>query len=322
MNIQKKITDKVIFLDRDGTLIEDPGYINDPDQVQLLDGAAESLAELRAMGYKLVLVSNQSGIARGILTEECLADIHQRLEELLALKGASVDRIYYCPYHPEGVIEKYRQESEFRKPNPGMLLQAAREMQIDLGRSWMIGNSGRDIDAGARAGCRTILITHPAHFKESEAGRITPESRAVNMKEAVNIIKQHHRSSPPEETAEQEPEEIQESRLPEAAEECNQQQMYQPAARQEVPEHLRTEQFLENILKEIRSLKRDQMFAEFSIMRLLAGIVQIFALVSFLMSIWFLLSPEKKETSILISLGFAIALQLMSINFYNMQGKE
>ena len=105
--------DKAIFLDCDGTLIEDPGYINDPGQVKLLDGVPEALIEFGVMGYKLIVVSNQSAVARGIVTEKVLGEIHNRLKQLLAEKGASLDRIYYCPYHPDGVVEKYHKESHF-----------------------------------------------------------------------------------------------------------------------------------------------------------------------------------------------------------------
>jgi D-glycero-D-manno-heptose 1,7-bisphosphate phosphatase len=187
---------KAIFLDRDDTLIEDPGYINDPEQVKVLDGVPEALVELKNMGYKLVVVSNQSGVARGIVTEEVLGDIHNRLRQLLAEKGAFLDNIYYCPFHPDGAIPKYRQDSELRKPKPGMLLAAAREMHIDLGQSWAIGNSGRDVEAGVKAGCRTILIDHPAVVKEIRPGQVKPDFTAVNMREAVNIVKKYHRMRP------------------------------------------------------------------------------------------------------------------------------
>jgi len=150
------MSNKAVFLDRDNTLIEDPGYINHPDQVKLLEGVAEALIELKALGYKLIVVSNQSAVARGIVTEKVLAQIHDRLKQLLAERGAYLDRIYYCPYHPDGVVPKYRKESDWRKPNPGMLLTAADQMDIDLNQSWMIGNSSRDIEAGLRAGCKTI----------------------------------------------------------------------------------------------------------------------------------------------------------------------
>jgi len=139
------MSNKAVFLDRDDTMIEDPGYINHPDQVKLLDGVAEALIELKAIGYKLVVVSNQSAVARGIITEKVLTQIHDRLKQLLAESGAYLDQIYYCPYHPEGSVPKYRKESDWRKPNPGMLLTAADEMDIDLSQSWMIGGSSRDI---------------------------------------------------------------------------------------------------------------------------------------------------------------------------------
>ncbi len=189
------MSDKAIFLDRDDTLIEDPGYINNPDQVKLMDGAAEALIELRNMGYELVVVTNQSGVARGIVTEQVLAEIHNRLKQLLAEKGAFLDQIYYCPYHPEGVVAKYRRESELRKPNPGMLLTAAEEMDIDLAASWVIGNSARDVQAGLRAGCKTILIEHSYEQRPPRPGEPAPHYKSVNIKEAVNIIKKHIRSS-------------------------------------------------------------------------------------------------------------------------------
>ena len=153
------MSNKAIFLDRDGTLIEDPGYLSRPEQVSLLDGAAEALIELRAMGYKLVIVSNQSAVARGIVTEQDLDEIHERLRQLLTEKGAYLDQIYYCPYHPDGIVPKYRKDSDWRKPNPGMLLAAADEMNIDLSQSWSIGDSSRDVKAGLSAGCKTILIS-------------------------------------------------------------------------------------------------------------------------------------------------------------------
>jgi D-glycero-D-manno-heptose 1,7-bisphosphate phosphatase len=145
---------KAIFFDRDGTLIEDPGYLSHPDQVKLLAGVADALIELRGLGYKLIVVSNQSGVARGILSEKVLGQIHDRLDELLARGGARLDRIYYCPYHPDGAVGRYRKESELRKPAPGMLLTAAKDMDLDLAGSWAIGDSGRDIEAGARAAAR------------------------------------------------------------------------------------------------------------------------------------------------------------------------
>jgi len=166
----KNMANVAVFLDRDDTIIEDPGYINDPAQVKLLRGVAESLRRLQKMGYKLVVVTNQSAVARGIISEEVLEEIHERLQNLLIRRRVHLDAIYYCPYHPEGVIAKYRRESDLRKPGSGMLLQAAEDLDIDLEQSWMIGNSYSDITAGANAGCKTILISSSAKLPERKRG--------------------------------------------------------------------------------------------------------------------------------------------------------
>jgi D-glycero-D-manno-heptose 1,7-bisphosphate phosphatase len=187
------MANKAIFLDRDDTLIEDPGYINDPDDVKLLPGAAETLAGLRKMGYKLIVVTNQSAIARGIVSEEVLEEIHGRLETLLSRQGVSLDAIYYCPFHPDGVIGKYRRESDLRKPSPGMLLAAAEDLDIDLKQSWMIGNSYSDVAAGLKAGCKTILISSSASPPQKKKSDPKPDKIAVNIKEAVNIVKMYQR---------------------------------------------------------------------------------------------------------------------------------
>ena len=185
------MSEKAIFLDRDDTLIKDPGYINDPDQIKLLEGVPACLRGFRKLGYKLVVVTNQSAVARGIITEEVLAQIHERLEELLKAKGVHLDRIYYCPFHPEGVIKKYRKPSDWRKPNPGMLLAAAQELDIDLQRSWCIGNSPSDVEAGARAGCQTILVNQMSPVDGFSRDQIKPDYMAVNMRETLNIVKKY-----------------------------------------------------------------------------------------------------------------------------------
>jgi D-glycero-D-manno-heptose 1,7-bisphosphate phosphatase len=153
-----------VFLDRDGTIIEDSGYLSEPEQVRLLPGAADAVKSFSKAGYRVVLVSNQSGVARGLFDERTLNAVHARLELLLKEQGAALDAAYYCPYldGPEAVVDTYRRDSELRKPKPGMLLQAAKDLRIDLARSWMIGNSASDIEAGRRAGCRTVLLTGPA----------------------------------------------------------------------------------------------------------------------------------------------------------------
>jgi D,D-heptose 1,7-bisphosphate phosphatase len=316
------MADKAIFLDRDNTLIEDPGYINNHDQVKLLDGAAEALIELAGMGYKLIVVSNQSAVARGIVSEQVLDEIHNRLKQLLAENGAYLDGIYYCPYHPDGVVQKYRKESNQRKPNPGMLLTAADEMNIDLGQSWTIGDSGRDVEAGFRAGCKTILIERPAHHKQYEPGEPNPDYQAVNIKEAVNIIKKHNRS-PGGAAAEAQPTPIEKPAL-QTTEETQQPKSEDTeaiAAEGQISGN-RSEELLSGILRQLKSMYRADMFGEFSIMRLMAGVVQVIVLFCLLLSIWFLMSPTRQDNSVFISLGFAMVLQVMSLTFYIMQGRK
>jgi D-glycero-D-manno-heptose 1,7-bisphosphate phosphatase len=183
------MTQKAVFLDRDGTLIHDPGYINHPSQVKLLPGVGPSLAQLNKMGYRLVIVTNQSGVARGLVTEQGLGEIHHQLKILLADEGVDISAIYYCPFHPDGTIEHYKRESDLRKPAPGMLLKAAKELNIDLSHSWMIGDSYRDTTAGSRAGCQTILLDTPGRTQERQPNDPEPTKRAVNLREAVNILR-------------------------------------------------------------------------------------------------------------------------------------
>lgn len=182
---------KAIFLDRDDTLIDDPGYINDPAQVKLLPGAADAVIQFKKMGYRVVILTNQSAIARGLLTEEQLGEIHRRLKNLLAAEGAFIDRIYHCPYHPDGTVEGYNKESPLRKPSPGMFHQAAEEMDIDLTRSWMIGDRFLDIEAGKAAGCHTILVDVPGKIRDQKPTDPQPDRKAVNLREAVNIIRMY-----------------------------------------------------------------------------------------------------------------------------------
>lgn len=350
---------KAIFLDRDETLIDDPGYISSPEQVKILDAVPGALIELKTLGYKLIVVTNQSGVARGIVSEKVLNTIHDHLCTLLAEKGAFIDRIYYCPYHPDGVIPKYRKESNDRKPSPGMLLTAAREMDIDLAQSWCIGNSSRDIEAGRRAGCKTILIDGPSHKQPTITNAVLADYRGINLKEAVNIIKKHLRtvSSPPPlplqpaalpetisqvepdvqdsitavqetepaqlpaETADEETEE-QTAPLDEQIQTAQQTLEVSPPAQTVETQTGKTEKLLVDILGQLKSMQRADMFSEFSVMRLIAGIVQILVLFCLLIAIWFLLSPQEKSSSIFISLGFAAVFQLMSLSFYIMHGRK
>jgi len=169
-----------VFLDRDGvlnTLASDPdsGLPEsplDPEQVALIDGAAGALCDLRELGYVLVVVSNQPPAAKGKASLADLHAVHARVAKLLQAAGASPDAWRYCPHHPDGVVDGLSGPCMCRKPAPGLLHSAALELGLDLGRSWMIGDSGSDIDAGRAAGCSTLLIEHPpsAHRRKGAAG--------------------------------------------------------------------------------------------------------------------------------------------------------
>lgn len=335
------MANKAIFLDQDGTLIEDAGYINNPNQVKLLEGVPEALIELRKLGYLLVVVSNQSGIARGIVTERVLGQVHDRLKELLAQKGTFIDRIYYCPYHPEAAIARYRKESNLRKPQPGMLLAAAKDMDIDLVQSWLIGDAGRDIEAGSRAGCKTILASRSLYYQGPEPGQPRPDYKCLSLREAANMIKQHHRSAGRNENSAQSAAPVQEKDAPSRIESTGQSEPRgqqqspapdhpeepEPAQPTQLPETtaagaVTTEELLRAILEQLRTSHRSQMFAEFSVTRLVAGVLQIIVLFCILMSAWLLLDPSRQPTSVLIALGFAVLFQLMSLTFYLMQDRK
>lgn len=314
------MSNKAVFLDRDDTLIDDPGYINDPDQVKLLDGVAPALVELRRMGYKLIVVSNQSAIARGIITEKVLAKIHERLEQLLARQGAKLDKIYYCPYHPDGVIPKYRQESNLRKPGPGMILAAAEELDIDLSQSWVVGDSDRDVQAGKNTNCTTILMEKPSHTRDPQGVLFEPDYRAVNMKEVVNIIKKHNRTAENMETQQD-----QYTQTSKAIEQIiplrTTEKVKSEASENDTPTD-RTDRLLAEILEQLRKNQRTEMFGEFRVTRLVAGIIQVVVLFCLLISVWLLMDPERSTESVLISLGFTGVLQVMSLTFFIMQEKK
>ena len=129
------MADAAVFLDRDGTLVEDPGYLVDPDALKLLPGVDLAVKALIQAGYRTVIVTNQSAVARGMASEDDVRRVNERLCDMLAEKGARIDAVYYCPFHPEGTVVEYRQDSECRKPNPGMLHRAAHELDLDLASS-------------------------------------------------------------------------------------------------------------------------------------------------------------------------------------------
>lgn len=168
---------KAVFLDRDGTINKYVGFLRDIDSFELIDGVSEAIKILNSSGYLVIVVTNQPVIARGELSYNELAEIHNKMETLLGLEGAYLDGIYFCPHHPhkgyDGEIPELKIECECRKPKPGMLLKAAEDFNIDLSRSWMVGDSENDIAAGIAAGCKTGLIGNGQYGQDASGADIT-----------------------------------------------------------------------------------------------------------------------------------------------------
>ena len=154
---------KAIFLDRDGTINKYVGFLRNETEFELLPNAAEAIKMINKSGWLAIVVTNQPVIARGEVTYKQLTDIHNKMETLLGAEGAYLDAVYFCPHHPdsgfEGEVKALKIECECRKPKPGMLLQAADKYNVDLSKSWMIGDGENDMKAGAAAGCKTMLVT-------------------------------------------------------------------------------------------------------------------------------------------------------------------
>lgn len=177
-----------VFLDKDGTLIEDVPYNVNPDLIRLTEGAAEGLRSLHACGFKLIVISNQSGIARGYFPESELLSIQEKLKHLLAEIGVAIAGFYYCPHHPDGTVLEYAIDCKCRKPAPGLILRAAKEHNIDLGNSWFIGDILNDVEAGHRAGCQTILIDNGNETEWALTPKRLPDCITTNLAEAAYII--------------------------------------------------------------------------------------------------------------------------------------
>lgn len=183
---------KAIFIDKDGTLIPDIPYNVNPDLITLQEGVIEGLKLLKAQGYKFFMVSNQSGVARGYFGEEALAGVKQKVQQLLEADDIEFDDFYWSLNHPQGTVEKYTVACNFRKPKPGMLLQAAEEHQIDLQQSWMIGDILNDVEAGKRAGCQTVLIENGNETEWVEGEFRIPDYKAKNFFQAAVYIADIH----------------------------------------------------------------------------------------------------------------------------------
>jgi D-glycero-D-manno-heptose 1,7-bisphosphate phosphatase len=288
------MTTAAVFWDRDNTLIEDPGYLSDPEQVKLIPGAAKAIRRLADAGFENIIVTNQSGIARGLLDEPTLERIHVRLRELLAGEGAELDAIYYCPYldGPEATVEAYRLESDLRKPKPGMLAKASLERQIDLSASWMIGNSVCDAHAGRAAGCRTVLIANGTVSRDRSV-----DFTASSLDEAVDLVLKHTVTAMPGSATAGAP--------PESAADSA------GAANKT----------LQEILAFLRTVDRRNQAEDFSLGRLAGIIVQMLALAALVWAVFGMIRGEEYGAQI-IKLLFTIALQAIALTSFLASSKK
>ena len=183
---------QAVFLDRDGTINTDVGYLNHPDQLELIPRSALAIKLLNEAGFKTVVITNQAGIAKGLLQETLLPEIHQRLSMLLDKEGARIDRFYYCPHHPEAAVEQYRIDCQCRKPFPGLVLQAAAELGIDATHSYVIGDKSCDIELAHNVGARAIMVMTgygPVELNRlREAHLALPHFIAPDLYDAVQCV--------------------------------------------------------------------------------------------------------------------------------------
>lgn len=176
-----------VFLDRDGTLVYPRHYPSRPEELQLYANIGSGLRKLQRAGFRLVVITNQAGIARGYFSVDDLRLMHEYLTSELERVGVRLDGIYYCPHHPAGVIPELAIRCDCRKPAPGMLLAAAADLDIDLARSWLVGDILDDVEAGHRAGCRSILVDLGTEQRPVEPAR-SPDYVARDTAHALRII--------------------------------------------------------------------------------------------------------------------------------------
>lgn len=179
---------RAVFIDKDGTLVRDRPYNADPGRIELSLGAGPALAKLQAAGYALVVVSNQPGIALGHFSEDDMSSTWCQIARLLRPFGVTLDGVYYCPHHPAGTDARYACTCRCRKPQPGLLLTAAAEHGYDLSRSWMIGDILDDVEAGRRAGCRTVLLDVGNETEWRSGPWRRPDHLAANLEQAAQRI--------------------------------------------------------------------------------------------------------------------------------------
>ncbi len=182
---------RAVFLDRDGTLLEEGNYVDRLDRLTFFPYSIDAVRALNAAALAVVVVTNQSGVARGMYGEDFVRESHRYIDEKLRAGGARVDGYYYCPHHPEGSVEAFRVDCECRKPKPGQLRQAALDLQLDLTRSFLVGDRWKDIEAGEAVGARGILV-RTGYGRESAATVQSGNAIIVdNLIQAVTWILRH-----------------------------------------------------------------------------------------------------------------------------------
>ena len=190
------MNNRAIFLDRDGTIIEDIGYINSPQQIKFIPGAIEAIKTFNEAGFIVVVITNQAGVARGLVTEDMLQTIDKTMHKWLLHGGAHLDGIYYCPHHPEHGVYPYKQQCECRKPHPGLIKKAQKDFNIDLAQSYMIGDKATDIEAGKKAGTKTVFVLSGRGKEERANLKEPPDHISVDLAAAVDWIKKNEEASP------------------------------------------------------------------------------------------------------------------------------
>lgn len=180
-------TGGAVLLDRDGVISQQTAFVNKPDDLVLIDGAATAIAQLNTAGWPVAVITNQGGIAMGYLTEDILHRIHERLEQLLTEGNAHVDAIFYCAHHEHAKRPEYKLDCRCRKPNTGMLEQARDELGIDLHKSVVVGDRTTDILAGIRAGCSTILVQTGSAGKDRDIVA-EPDAIVADLRAGVDLI--------------------------------------------------------------------------------------------------------------------------------------
>jgi D-glycero-D-manno-heptose 1,7-bisphosphate phosphatase len=167
---EPRLFERAVFLDRDGTIIEEVGYLDRPERVELFPWTIDAVRVLNRAGLAVVLVSNQSGVARGFFTEDVVDAVHQRMADLLAEGGARIDAYYYCPHHPDGKVPQYAQTCDCRKPGRGLVDRAARELGIDPARSFVVGDRWLDVALGRAVGAQSVLVRTGYGANEEDKG--------------------------------------------------------------------------------------------------------------------------------------------------------